>query len=77
MTRFFVRELQKIDPSEEPGVCDVLAVCDDGYRYSPDVYDSYADAEAAIEVFVREGEPLEDWEATHHPGIHIPEATGG
>ena len=77
MTRFFIRELQKIDPSEEPGVFDVLAVCDDGYRYSPDVYYSYADAEAAIEVFVSEDEPLEDWEITHHPGIQIPEATGG
>ena len=77
MTRFFIRELQKIDPSEEPGVFDVLAVCDDGYRYSPDVYDSYTDAEAAIEGFVSEGETLEDWEVTYHPGIQIPEATEG
>lgn len=77
MTRFFIRELQKLDPSEEPGVFDVLAVSDDRYLYSPDVYDSYAEAEAAIKVFVSEGEPLEDWEVTYHPGIQIPEATEG
>jgi len=65
---FFVRELQKLDPSEEPGVCDVLAVREDGYRYSHDVYDNHAQAEAAVAEFVSDGETADDWEVTKYPG---------
>lgn len=71
MTDFFIRVLQELDPSEEPGVCDVLAVRPDGYRYSPDVYDNYAEAESAAVAFAREGENADHWDATNYPGIDV------
>lgn len=68
--KFFPRELQKLDDSEEPGVFDVLAIDGDRYLYSPDVYDSESEALAAIEAFKLDYDQLDDWEETKHPGIN-------
>lgn len=70
MTRIYVaRELVKLDPSEEPGVFDVLAIEGGVFYYSPDVYDNEAEARHAIAKFTADGEPLDGWDTTEHPGI--------
>jgi hypothetical protein len=70
---FKPRELAKLDPSEEPGVFDVLYMGDGLFKYSPDVYDNEAQALEAISGFIRDGEDAGDWDETQHPGIAIGE----
>ena len=67
--KFFPRELQKLEESEEPGVFDVVAFDGGKWLYSPDVYDNESEALQAIESFKLDYDDLTDWEETMHPGI--------
>ena len=66
---YFPRELRRLDVSEEEGVFDVAAFDGTCWRYSPDVYDNEQQARQAIAAFIADGEDIDDWEETEHPGI--------
>ena len=68
---YLPRELRRLDVSEEEGVFDVVVYDGATWRYSPDVYDNEQQARQAIAAFIADGEDLDDWEETYHPGIDI------